>query len=67
MCVYGITNSSWSAVLLLNSILITHSQLPSGLVAHLAEQWWSIPEDVGLSPTGIRDFLIYFQLCPFPF
>ena len=43
------------------TILITHDQLPSGLVAQLVEQWWSVPEVVGSNLTGVRDFLILFQ------
>ena len=38
------------------TILITHDQLSSGLVAQLVEQRWSVPEVVGLNPTEVGDF-----------
>ena len=41
------------------TILISHEQLPSGLIAQLVEQWWSVPEVVGSNPSGVRDFFSF--------
>ena len=38
------------------TILISHDQLPSGLVAQLVEQQRSVPEVLGLNPTRVRVF-----------
>ena len=38
------------------TILISHNQLPSGLVAQLLEQRWSVPEVVGSNPAGLETF-----------
>ena len=41
------------------NILISHDQLPSGLVAQLVEQLWSVPVVVGLNPIGVRDLFSF--------
>ena len=41
------------------TILISHYQLLSGLVAQLVEQRWSVPEVVGSNPTGVREFFSF--------
>ena len=41
------------------TILISHDQLPSGLVVQLVEQRWSVLEVVGSNPTGIIDFFSF--------
>ena len=38
------------------TILISHDQLQSGLVAELVEQRCSVPEVAGSSPTRVGDF-----------
>ena len=41
------------------TILNSYDQLPSGLVAQLVEQRWSVPEVVDSNPTGVRDFFSF--------
>ena len=49
------------------TILISHDRLPSGLVAQLVEQRWSVPVVVGSNPTGVRDFFSFSVLAHFLF
>ena len=51
------------------TILISHNQLPSGLVAQLVhlEQRWASLEVVGLNPTaGSESFFLFLHVGPFP-
>ena len=41
------------------TILISQDQLPSGLVAQLVEQWWSVPEVMSSNPTRVRGFFSF--------